>query len=179
MLLLTPSPAPTVELRKGNKNFTHSLAVYGRGGALLHPRGLAAAQGFSGRAMLAPTMKLQKGDIILRKPCLSLVGACIAGPPTVRGRIFGVVGAARAGGAKPRPYYIIERAGVFLRGACNAALSEFPTSNFTPPSQSKKTPGRAFGYAPNFARPGELALFRPCTRGRVRNRFLNWVMPWF
>ena len=52
-----PSPAPTVELRKGDKNFTHSLAVYGRGGALLHPGGLAAAQGFSGRAMLAPTMK--------------------------------------------------------------------------------------------------------------------------
>ena len=74
---------------------------------------------------------------------LLLVGACIAGPPTVQGRIFGVAGAARLG--------------VFLRGACNAALSEFPTSNFTPPSQSKKTPGRAFGYAPNFARPGELA----------------------
>ena len=52
-----PSPAPTVEVRKGDKNFTHSLAVYCRGGALLHPRGLAAAQGFNGRAMLAPTMK--------------------------------------------------------------------------------------------------------------------------
>ena len=77
--------APTMELQKGDKNFTHSLAVYGRGGALLHPGGLAAAQGFSGRAMLAPTMKLQNCDIFSRKPCLLLVGACMAGPPTVRG----------------------------------------------------------------------------------------------
>ena len=61
--------------------------------------------------------------MFLRGACLLLVGACIAGPPTVRGRIFGVAGAARAGvfgvgcgakrksqrsahpgGAKPRPY---------------------------------------------------------------------------
>ena len=37
MLLLTRGPAPTVKLRNGGKNFTHSLAVYSRGGALLHP----------------------------------------------------------------------------------------------------------------------------------------------
>ena len=59
----------------------------------------------------------------MREPCLLLVGACTAGPPTVRGCIFGFAGAARAGvfgvgcgakrksqrsahpgGAKPRPY---------------------------------------------------------------------------
>ena len=34
--------------------------------------------------MLAPTIESQKSDIFLRKPCLLLVGACIAGPPTVR-----------------------------------------------------------------------------------------------
>ena len=30
--------------------------------------------------MLAPTIEPQKSDIFLRKPCLLLVGACIAGP---------------------------------------------------------------------------------------------------
>mgnify|MGYP002434682855 CR=1 FL=1 len=30
--------------------------------------------------MLAPTIESQKSDIFLRKPCLLLVGACIAGP---------------------------------------------------------------------------------------------------
>ena len=99
-----PSPAPTVELQKGDKNFTLSLSVYGRGGALLHPGGLAAAQGFSGRAMLAPTMKLQNCDIFSRKPCLLLVGACMAGPPTVRGCIFGVAGAAQGRASNARPY---------------------------------------------------------------------------
>ena len=62
-----PSPAPTVELRNNAKIYKRSLAVYGRGGALLHPGNLAAAQGFSGRAMLAPTMKLQTSDIIFMK----------------------------------------------------------------------------------------------------------------
>ena len=52
-----PSPAPTAKLRNGDKIQTHSLAAYCRGGALLHPGGLGAAQGFGGRAMLAPTMK--------------------------------------------------------------------------------------------------------------------------
>ena len=28
----------------------------------------------------------------------------MAGPPTVRGNIFGIAAAANAGGAKPRPY---------------------------------------------------------------------------
>ena len=58
-----PSPAPTAKSQNSVKNSTHSLAVYSRGGALLHPRGLAAAQGFGGRAMLAPTMKLRNSDI--------------------------------------------------------------------------------------------------------------------
>ena len=55
-----PSPAPTMKLQNGDRIYTHSLAIYGRGGALLHPRGLAASQGLSGRAMIVPTMKLQK-----------------------------------------------------------------------------------------------------------------------
>ena len=75
--------------------------------------------------------------MFLRGACLSLVGVCIAGPPTVRGYIFGVVSAARAGvfgvgcgakrrgqrsahpgGAKPRPYYIIGKSEGILREAC-------------------------------------------------------------
>ena len=62
-----PSPAPTVGLRNSAKIYKRSLAVYGRGGALLHPRGLAVSQDFSGRAMLAPTMELQTSDIIFMK----------------------------------------------------------------------------------------------------------------
>ena len=34
--------------------------------------------------MLAPTIESQKSGIFLRKPCLLLVGACIAGPPMLR-----------------------------------------------------------------------------------------------
>ena len=81
-----------------------SLAVYGRGGALLHPRGLAVSQGFSGRAMLTPTMKLQTSDIIFMKilpfACRGLHGR----PANGAGNIFGFAAAANAGGAKPRPY---------------------------------------------------------------------------
>ena len=62
----------------------HSLTVHSRGGALLHPKSLAAPQGLSGQAILAPTIESQKSDIFLRKPCPLPVGACIAGPPTVR-----------------------------------------------------------------------------------------------
>ena len=62
----------------------HSLTVHSRGGALLHLKSLAGSQGLSGRAMLAPTIESQKSDIFLRKPCLLLVGACIAGPLKVR-----------------------------------------------------------------------------------------------
>ena len=79
-----PSPAPTVKLRNSAYNSASPRVVHCRGGALLHPRGLAVSQGFSWRAMLAPTIESQKSDIFLRKPCLFLVGACIAGPPTVR-----------------------------------------------------------------------------------------------
>ena len=39
----------------------------------------------------------------MRKPCLLLVGACIAGPPTVRGQILGSAGTANAGRASPAP----------------------------------------------------------------------------
>ena len=78
------SPAPTAKLRNSAYNYIRTLAAHCRGGALLHPKSLAAAQGLSGRAMLAPTIESQKSDIFLRKPCLLLVGACIAGPPTVR-----------------------------------------------------------------------------------------------
>ena len=118
-----PSPAPTVELQNGDKNFTHSLAVYCRGGALLHPRGLAAAQGFSGRAILAPTMKLQKSNIILRKPESLACRGLHCRPANGAGVYFGGCrcgegggvrcgcGAKRRGqrsahpgGAKPRPY---------------------------------------------------------------------------
>ena len=59
-----PSPAPTVKSRNSAKIQMLSLAVYGRGGALLHPGNLAVSQGFSGRALLAPTMKLQTSDVI-------------------------------------------------------------------------------------------------------------------
>ena len=74
-----------------------------RGGALLHPKSLAGSQGLSGRAMLAPTIESQKSDIFLRKPCLLLVGACIAGPPTVRGKILWFAAAANTGRASPAP----------------------------------------------------------------------------
>ena len=61
------------------------------------------SQGLSGRAMLAPTIESQKSDIFLRKLCPLLVGACIAGPPTVRGQILGSAGTANAGRASPAP----------------------------------------------------------------------------
>ena len=99
-----PSPAHTAKSRNSAYNYTRTLVAHRRGGALLHPRGLAVLQGFSWRAMLAPTIESQKIDIFLRKPCLFLVGACIAGPPTVRGNILVVAAAANVGGAKPRPY---------------------------------------------------------------------------
>ena len=44
-----------------------------------------------------PYYIIGKSEGILREACLSLVGVCMAGPPTVRGRIFGVAGVARAG----------------------------------------------------------------------------------
>ena len=78
-----PSPAPTVKLQNTAYSFTNSLAAHCRGGALLHPKSFAAPQGLSGRALLAPTIELQKSDIFLRKPCLLLVGACLAGLPKV------------------------------------------------------------------------------------------------
>ena len=98
-----PSPAPTAKFRNNAKIYKHSLAAYCRGGALLHPRGLAAAQGFSGRAMLTSTIELQNSDIFLRKLCLLLVGACIAGPPKVREDILGFADTANAGRASPAP----------------------------------------------------------------------------
>ena len=80
----------------------HSLTVHSRGGALLHPKSLAAAQGLSGRAMLTPTIESQKSDIFLRKPCLLLVGACIAGPHSCCGISLGLqAGKMRAGQALP------------------------------------------------------------------------------
>ena len=79
----------------------HSLAAHRRGGALLHPKSLAGSHGLSGRAMLAPTIESQKSDLFLRKPCLLLVGACIAGPPKVR-PAFGTP-AARLSGRKHFP----------------------------------------------------------------------------
>ena len=45
----------------------HSLAAHRRGGALLHPKSLAAPQCLSGRAMLAPTIESQKSDIFFAK----------------------------------------------------------------------------------------------------------------
>ena len=99
-----PSPAHTAKSRNSAYNYTRTLAAHRRGGALLHPKSLAGSQGLSGRAMLAPTIESQKSDIFLRKPCLLLVGACTAGPPTVRGNIWGFAAAANAGEAKPCPY---------------------------------------------------------------------------
>ena len=78
------NPALTVKSRNSAYNYTRTLAAHRRGRALLHPKSLAAPQGLSGRAMLAPTIESQKSDIFLRKPCLLLVGACIAGPPMFR-----------------------------------------------------------------------------------------------
>ena len=89
--------------RNSAYNYTRTLAAHRRGGALLHPKSLAAAQGFAGRAMLDHTIESQKSDIFLRKPCLLLVGACTAGPPTVRGQILGSAGTANAGRASPAP----------------------------------------------------------------------------
>ena len=90
------SHAPTVKLRNTTYSFTNSLVAHCRGGALLHPKSLAAPQGLSGRAMLAPTIESQKSDIFLRKPCLLLVGACIAGPLRVR-PVFGTPAAHLSG----------------------------------------------------------------------------------
>ena len=103
------SPAPTMKSRNSAKIYKHSLAAHCRGGALLHPRGLAAAQGFAGRAMLAHTIESQKSDIFFRKLCLFLVGACIAGPLRVREDILGFADTANAGRASPAPYYEITK----------------------------------------------------------------------
>ena len=56
-------PRPYCETTKCAKFHAHSFAIHSRGGALLHPRGLAAAQGFAGQAMLNHTMKLQDSGI--------------------------------------------------------------------------------------------------------------------
>ena len=96
-----PSPAPTVKSRNNAYNFASSLTAHCRGRALLHPKSLAGSHGLSGRAILTPTIESQKSDIFLRKPCLLLVGACIAGPPTVRGDILGFADTANAGRASP------------------------------------------------------------------------------
>ena len=61
------SSAPTAKSRNIAYNFANSLAAHCRGGVLLHPRGLAVSQDFSGRTMLAPTMKLKTSDIIFMK----------------------------------------------------------------------------------------------------------------
>ena len=92
---------PTVKSRNNAYNFASSLTAHCRGGALRHPKNLAGSQGLSGRAMLAPTIESQKSDLFLRKPCPLLVGACIAGPPTVRGQILGSAATANAGRASP------------------------------------------------------------------------------
>ena len=92
---------PTVKSRNNSCNFANSLTVRSRGGALLHPKSLAAPQDLSGRAMLAPTIESQKSDIFLRKPRLLLVGACIAGPPMLH-PAFGTP-AARLSGRKHFP----------------------------------------------------------------------------
>ena len=120
----------------------HSLTAHCRGRALLHPRGLAAAQGFAGRAMLAPTIESQKSDLFLRKPCPLLVGACIAGPPMLR-PAFGTP-AAHLSGRKHFPItkktHKRNRLQVFFPGApsagafrkqCNALFlaTEFPRAN--------------------------------------------------
>ena len=89
--------APTVELRNNAKIHKHSLTVYGRGGALLHPRGLAVSQGFSGRAMLAPTMKLQTSDIIFMKILPFACRGLHCRPVNGAGDIFGFADTARAG----------------------------------------------------------------------------------
>ena len=91
-----PSHAPTVKSRNNAYNFASSLTAHCRGGALLHPKSLAGSHGLSGRAMLAPTIESQKSGIFLRKPCLLLVGACIAGPPTVH-KTFGTPAAHLSG----------------------------------------------------------------------------------
>ena len=90
------SPAPTVKSRNSAYNHARTLAAHCRGGALLHPRGLAVAQGFANQALLAPTIESQRAIYFLRKPCLLLVGACIAGPPTVH-QTFGTPAAHLSG----------------------------------------------------------------------------------
>ena len=127
-----PSPAPTVKSQNSAYNYTHSLAVHCRGGALLHPRSLAGSQGFSWRAMLAPTMKLQKSDIFLRKPCLLLVGACIAGPlgplcfwhscsPPIRAKTFSYSTKKTRKFIVRRSYFLVHHRGL-SRGLTNTAL---------------------------------------------------------
>ena len=79
------SPALTAKSRNSVYNQTHSLTVHCRGGALLHPRSLAAAQGFGGRAWASPAaLYPHERALFSHQLCLSLVGACLAGPPTVR-----------------------------------------------------------------------------------------------
>ena len=96
-------PRPYCETTKCAKFHAHSFAAHRRGVALLHPKSLAGSQSFSGRAILTPTIESQKSDLFLRKPCPLLVGACIAGPPTVRGDILGFADTANAGRASPAP----------------------------------------------------------------------------
>ena len=135
-------PAPTAKSRNNACNFANSLTAHRRGGALLHPRGRAGSHGLSGRAILTPTIESQKSDLFLRKPCLLLVGACIAGPPTVR-PAFGTP-AAHLSGRKhfpiakkdPQVYHLqvlslgAPSAGAF-RKQCSALFlaTEFPRAN--------------------------------------------------
>ena len=65
---------------------------------------LAVSQGFSGRAMLAPTMELQTNDIIFMKIMPFACRGLHCRPANGAGRILGFAAAANAGGAKPRPY---------------------------------------------------------------------------
>ena len=111
-------PRPYCETTKCTQFHAHSFAVHGRGGALLHPRGLAAAQGFARRAMLAHTIKSQKSDLFLRKLCPLLVGACVAGPPTVRGNILWFAAAANTGGAMLASTIESQKSDLFLRKLC-------------------------------------------------------------
>ena len=61
------SPAPTVKSRNSAYNHARTLAAHCRGGALLHPKSLAAPQGLSGRAMLAPYDRITKERYIFVK----------------------------------------------------------------------------------------------------------------
>ena len=78
------SPAPTMKSRNSAYNYTRTFGPIVGVGLCSTRKALQDRRALAGEQCSPPTIESQKSDIFLRKPCLFLVEACIAGPPTVR-----------------------------------------------------------------------------------------------